>query len=292
MNTRFLANRLDAGLISGVSGILDFVTGQSGYIKDLYITGEGGDWCKVQCATPFSCDDLTGCANISVTGYLSGSGLYVGGCTLTVSGGRIGINTCEPKCDVEIYGNVCHTSGHYTNYSGQVSGQSGVFDWVSGNSGYLKNELTVGTGDCVFIVTTGGLIGINTCDPKCDVEIYGNVCHASGHYTNYSGQVSGQSGVFDWVSGNSGCFKNELTVGTGPDIGLYANESGNVGVGFSGYKNYPIQAQLQVSGSCIISGSNIFSLDYDRLPKSDPSVRGRVWVDESGGDLLKISRGV
>ena len=103
MNTRFLANRLDAGLISGVSGILDFVTGQSGYIKDLYITGEGGDWCKVQCATPFSCDDLTGCANISVTGYLSGSGLYVGGCTLTVSGGRIGINTCEPKCDVEIY---------------------------------------------------------------------------------------------------------------------------------------------------------------------------------------------
>ena len=166
---------------------------------------------------------------LTVTGYISGSSLYVGDCDFNVAGGLIGIGTCDPKCDVDIYANVCHTSGHFINYSGQISGQSGIFDWVSGNSGYMLNEFTVGTGDCTFIVTTGGKVGINTCDPKCDVDIYANVCHTSGNFTNYSGYISGQSGIFDWLSGNSGYMRNEFTVGTG-DCTFIVTTGGKVGI--------------------------------------------------------------
>ena len=208
VNTRFLANRLDAGLISGSSGILDFITGQTGYIEDLWVTGSGGAWCKVLCS----------------------SSVNVADCAFVVTPeGRVGFGTCDPQCDIDIRGNVCHTSGNYISYSGYLSGRSGILDWLSGNSGYMLNEFTVGTGDCTFIVTTGGDIGINTCDPKCGVDIYSNVCHSSGNFTNYSGYLSGQSGIFDWLSGNSGYMRDEFTVGTG-DCVFIVTTGGDIGI--------------------------------------------------------------
>ena len=270
MKTRFLANRLDAGIISGASGIIDFISGHTGYIADLYTTGSDGAWCRVPCSGDlFTCEDLKDCnvlyttgdqtlsGTLTVTGYVSGSkGIFdwlsgnsgymrneftvgTGDCVFIVTtGGDIGINTCDPKCDVDIYANVCHSSGNFTNYSGYISGQSGIFDWLSGNSGYMLNEFTVGTGDCTFIVTTGGDIGINTCDPKCDVDIYANVCHSSGNFTNYSGYISGQSGILDWLSGNSGYMLNEFTVGTGEPLLIASGQ------------------QVRVSGELWITGSD------------------------------------
>ena len=98
------------------------------------------------------------------------------------SAGNVGVGTSSPKQSLDVAGNVIlgkdafddshqiigrtdvsgdilHRSGDYINFGGIVSGQSGVFDWVSGNSGYLKDELTVGTGNfdlAVFKDTTEG----------------------------------------------------------------------------------------------------------------------------------------
>ena len=56
----------------------------------------------------------------------------------------------------------------------------------------------MGVGDCVFIVTTGGDIGINTCDPLCDIDIRGDVC-VSGDIA-VSGTISSAGGVFGGLS--------------------------------------------------------------------------------------------
>ena len=61
---------------------------------------------------------------------------------------------------------------------------------------------------------------------------------------------------------------------------------GNVGVGVE-----DPSAQLTVSGSTIISGSALFYVDYDQLPKSEPSEKGRVWIDSSNGNVLKVAVG-
>ena len=193
------------------TGVIDFLTGSSGYVNELYVTGSDGDWCQVLCATPFSCEDLSGCnvvfrtgdqyisGDLTISGIISGSGLNINDCSLTVTtGGRIGINTCDPQCDVDIRGDICQTSGNYLNNSGYISGKTGIFDWLSGNSGYMRDEFTVGRGDCVFIVTTGGDIGINTCEPLCDIDIRGDIC-VSGDIA-VSGIISSASGVFGGLS--------------------------------------------------------------------------------------------
>ena len=230
------------GIVSGVSGIMHSISGSTGYIGEVYITGSDGEWCQVQCSTPFSCTDLSGChvvydtghqaisGDLVVTGYISGSSLHIGDCALTVTtGGRIGINTCDPLCDIDIRGDICHNSGNYLNNSGYISGETGIFDWLSGNSGYMRDEFTVGVGDCVFIVTTGGDIGINTCDPLCDIDIRGDICHNSGNYLNNSGYISGETGIFDWLSGNSGYMRDEFTVGVG-DCVFIVTTGGDIGI--------------------------------------------------------------
>jgi hypothetical protein len=224
------------------TGVIDFLTGSSGYVNELYVTGSDGDWCQVLCATPFSCEDLSGCnvvfrtgdqyisGDLTISGIISGSGLNINDCSLTVTtGGRIGINTCDPQCDVDIRGDICQTSGNYLNNSGYISGKTGIFDWLSGNSGYMRDEFTVGTGDCVFIVTTGGDIGINTCEPLCDIDIRGDICQTSGNYLNNSGYISGKTGIFDWLSGNSGYMRDEFTVGTG-DCVFIVTTGGDIGI--------------------------------------------------------------
>ena len=86
------------------------------------------------------------------------------------------------------------------------------------------------------------------------------------------------------LSGVSGHWTEEVMVGTGPDVALIANDSGEVGIGWSGTPAQPIGAQLHVSGSTIISGHSELTLDYARLPKSNPNITGRVWID--GGSLM------
>ena len=62
--------------------------------------------------------------------------------------------------------------------------------------------------------------------------------------------------------------------------------AGEVGIGVS-----DPSGQLTVSGSAIISGSALFYLDYDLLPKSEPSEKGRIWIDSSNDNVLKVAVG-
>jgi alpha-tubulin suppressor-like RCC1 family protein len=64
------------------------------------------------------------------------------------------------------------------------------------------------------------------------------------------------------------------------------NAGGKVGIGTT-----TPGAQLHVSGSTIISGSSEITLDYDRLPKSNPDIKGRVWIHEVSG-LFMVSSGI
>ena len=102
------------------------------------------------------------------------------------------------------------------------------------------------------------------------------------------------------ISGTTGEFRDSLTVGTGGGVAIAVDDAGNVGIGWSGTddyegQDYPLQTQLHVSGSAIISGSAILYVDYDRLPKGDGSFgagdKGRLWIDAGDDYQLKVYPG-
>jgi len=270
--------------ISGATGLVDFISGSTGYIREVYITGEDGEWCRLSCSGgAFTCDDLLGCnvlystghqtlsGDLTVTGNLSGSSLYIDNCNLAVTtGGRIGIGTCDPQCDVDIYGNICHSSGNFINYSGyisgvdirgatgtftHVSGQTGIFNWLSGTSGYIE-EL-------------------------------------------YSTQVSGQTGIFNWLSGHSGFIRDRLSVGTGtPDsqfqVGdiLRVEDGDSVRVSgqlwITGSDGAPCQVLCESSSDCALTDwVEAFEEDTngDLQPTDSCCVNDTAWLLRANGDL-------
>ena len=122
---------------------------------------------------------------------------------------------------------------------------------------------------------------------------FDNTTYVSGSKLQVTGGAYGGGEIVaeQKVSAPTGFFNDEATVGTGNGIALIANDAGNVGIGWSGTPTEPIAAQLHVSGSTMISGHSELTLDYDRLPKSNPSIKGRVWIDVGAGTLM-ISSGV
>ena len=123
----------------------------------------------------------------------------------------------------------------------------------------------------------------NLSDDNCPVALFNSGNVGIGNY-----DPQAQLDVTGQILATSGAFTDEATVGTGDSTALIANDSGNVGIGWSGTPIQPIGAQLHVSGSTIISGHSELTLDYARLPKSNPNITGRVWID---GGFLMVSAG-
>ena len=121
--------------------------------------------------------------------------------------------------------------------------------------------------NCPVALFNSGNVGIGNYDPQAQLDVTGQILATSGAFTD------------------------EVTVGTSNGTALIANDAGNVGIGWSGTPTEPIAAQLHVSGSTMISGHSELTLDYDRLPKSNPNIKGRVWIDAGAGTLM-ISSGV
>ena len=64
----------------------------------------------------------------------------------------------------------------------RFSGESGIYLKLTGNSGFLQNEATIGTGDITtFIVTDSGKVGVNIEDPIYTFHVAGSSCLSGAH---------------------------------------------------------------------------------------------------------------
>jgi len=59
----------------------------------------------------------------------------------------------------------------------RFSGESGIYLTMTGHSGFLQNEATIGTGDITtFVVTDSGRVGVNIEDPSYTFHVVGSSC--------------------------------------------------------------------------------------------------------------------
>ena len=59
----------------------------------------------------------------------------------------------------------------------RFSGESGIYLTLTGNSGFLQQEATIGTGNITtFIVTDEGKVGVNIHDPLYTFHVAGSSC--------------------------------------------------------------------------------------------------------------------
>jgi len=64
----------------------------------------------------------------------------------------------------------------------RFSGQSGIYLTLTGNSGFLENEATIGTGNITtFVVTDSGKVGVNIDDPLYSLHVNGSSCLSGAH---------------------------------------------------------------------------------------------------------------
>lgn len=57
----------------------------------------------------------------------------------------------------------------------RFSGESGIYLTMTGHSGFLQNEATIGTGDLTtFVVTDSGKVGVNITDPQYTFHVVGS----------------------------------------------------------------------------------------------------------------------
>jgi alpha-tubulin suppressor-like RCC1 family protein len=206
-----------------------------------------------------------------------------------VTGGlNLGIGTTTPTSALHM------TSGKLTALTGEFS-DSLTISGVSVSTG-VGGGGTPGGSDTNIQFNDGGSFGGSSSLIYSNTANYlsgasGIFDHLSGHTGYFRDYASGATGEWDFTTGSTGHWEEEVIVGTGDDVALIANDAGNVGIGWSGTPIQPIGAQLHVSGSTIISGSSEVTLDYDRLPKSNPNIKGRVWIDVVPGFLM-ISSGI
>jgi len=138
--------------------------------------------------------------------------------------------------------------------------------------------------------------------PFCSLKATGNLTYAMNHlgdgyahYSNYGQQSPFWSSTTGFRLGIKENASSEDVVRAKLDVHGNAFfddcpaalfNGGNVGVGVD-----DPSAQLTVSGSAIISGSALFYLDYDQLPKSEPNEKGRIWIDSANDNVLKVAVG-
>ena len=226
--------------------------------------------------------------------------LTISGVSVSTGVGGGGGTTYTAGTGLTLVGTEFNTAG--TGVFNQVSGASGVFtdtltiSGVSVSTGVGGGGGTPGGSDTNIQFNEGGSFGGSdylTYDYSSELlsGASGVFDYFSGHTGYFRDYASGATGEWDFTTGSTGHWEEEVIVGTGSGVALIANDAGNVGVGWSGTPAEPIAAQLHVSGSTIISGSSEIKLDYDRLPKSNPDVKGQVWIDVVSGFLM-ISSGI
>ena len=157
-------------------------------------------------------------------------------------------------------------------------------DFVHQNLG-IRRALITDAGHPSGSLKAAGIIGTNYLN-STDNQLYektgeDNINDWMPVGTVGHSRFSGQSGIYLTLTGNSGFLHNEATIGTGITT-FVVTDSGKVGVNIE----EPLYS-FHVVGSACLSGGNFF-LNYDHLPKSNPNIKGKVWLNNGA---LMVSSG-
>lgn len=122
-------------------------------------------------------------------GYVTfpGSGFTVGGSTLAVSGGKVGISTANPSEALSVVGNSKISSNQAESRSWYTSPGDGIFQhklgavvesqiaYAGGDSWLGATGGTVGLGSKFFLKGSSGFVGIGTVSPTHTLQVNGSL---------------------------------------------------------------------------------------------------------------------
>tara|TARA_R100000664_G_scaffold13209_1_gene21188 strand:- start:1607 stop:2914 length:1308 start_codon:yes stop_codon:yes gene_type:complete len=166
----------------------------------------------------------------------------------------------------------------------------GIWPSIYGDLDTSQRAITLADQDPTFRIV--GVTGART--PKIDLCRYSYEFSGAENYTDYRHIVV--TGHYYFKNRRSGYFGghayNVWSINADNNSMLIGSGSGGPGTGDRADSNLPTSS-LQVLGDITSSSTSTGSfahimLNYDKLPSSDPSVKGTVWRD---GTDLKISAG-
>ena len=211
----------------------------------------------------------------------------VGGTSVTVIGL---LQDASNNGSIEVNNSVGNNKIRLRSTGISVTAVSGAFTeslTVSGNSVLTGSSSALGkwsdgasAGDIYY---NGGHVGIGTDAPLSALHLYGagtvnsrlSLEQTTEELTGTLQQ--GTNGIGISALGSN----NNIFLSTAGVQRVNVLSDGNVGIG-----EVEPSATLHVAGSTIISGSSEITLDYDRLPKANPDIKGRVWIDVSAGFFM------
>lgn len=157
-------------------------------------------------------------------------------------------------------------------------------DLVNQNLG-LRRPLITDTGHPSGSIKAAGIVGSNYLD-SVNNQLYEKT--GEDNFSDWMpvgtlghSRFSGESGIYQTLTGNSGFLENQAIIGTGLTT-FVVTDSGKVGVNIE----EPLHS-FHVVGSCCLSGTHLY-FNYDLLPKKNPRMKGRVWINNGA---LMISSG-
>jgi hypothetical protein len=212
------------------------------YYKDYQIVGEDADFTNFTGATverqffysplgSIGAEDITN-GNFS----FNGTTLYING-----DNSRVGIGTNNPTATLEVSGSIIASGG----ITSQDTSEGIITNVISMPLGTSNITVKNSTSDEIFIITTGGLVGIGITNPSNALEVNGDAIFQGAMitYDTYTGirttKISAQG------AGENITFQNDTL-----DPIMILTNDGKVGIGTT----TPLQA-LEVVGGIMASGA-------------------------------------
>ena len=169
-------NYLESNILSLSGDLID--TGN--YLESIISTGGGGKnprFENIYVSETGNFNDIKTSGELTIgTGDL---------CGLIFSGDKLGINTCAPEVELDVYGDFHAGTGSECGliFSGDKLGINTCAPEVELD---VNGDVYIGTGSGCGLIFSGDKLGINTCNPEVELHVSGNIRAESIDVTNFN----------------------------------------------------------------------------------------------------------